>query len=160
MYCRYFLWNCSLIRCLLPVNANYMLFNYQSEINNLLYMQGFNLHARICHATNMSCIHMDKQTCTQLSMCTHTLRIGGEERRALHLAQNQCRIDPLMSCDDPCASAVTRISEALTSQHSKWGKIGSERYTRHLKDVSLILIESIFSTGGPSRTDTLLVYIF
>lgn len=63
---------------------------------------------------------------THMRTHSHTpMRIRGEERRALHLAQSLCWIDPLKFCDDPCASAVTRICEALTSQqsvgqNSKW----------------------------------------
>lgn len=56
-------------------------------------MQGFNLHAWISHA-NKHFMHSHGQTCTQVCMhvCAHihTFRIGGEERRALHLAQSLC----------------------------------------------------------------------
>lgn len=65
-------------------------------MHNPLCMQGFNLHAWISHATNISCVHMDKHAHSCVCMCaythtnTHIFRIGGEERRALHLAQSLC----------------------------------------------------------------------
>lgn len=82
--------------------------------------------------------------CTCSNTHTHIKNKGEKKRRALHLAQSLCWIDPLKFCVDPCAAAVTRTSEALTSQHSKWGKTGSEHYTRYLED-DFNLNESIFT---------------
>lgn len=74
-----------------------------------------NMHAIIymleCQAANISWIQTDKRTWQTDKTCI--FRIGEEESRALHLAQSLCRIDPLKFCDDPRASAVTRICEAL-----------------------------------------------
>lgn len=96
-------------------------------------MLGFHCHIRVFHATYSSLMHAHTHADGCVCMCAnthmHAQKKGGKERRALHLAQSLCWIDPLKFCDDPRALAVTRTSEALTSQHSKRGKIGRECYT-------------------------------
>lgn len=132
------------IQCLMLVKCNDM---YYFVLIYIRYTSQFTLHARVYFTClDLSCnkhyMLTHGQTCSQVCMhvCayTHTFRIGEKKRRALHLAQSLCWIDPLKFCDDPYALAVTRISEALTSQHSKWGKIGSEHYISHVEGVYIL----------------------